>query len=37
LRNDLPDTAAMKQPISLRWQAASHYHTAVLAPDLFGD
>lgn len=27
----------MTQPISLRWQSASRYHTAVLAPDLFGE
>lgn len=27
----------MKQPLSLRWQSSSRYHTAMLTPDLFGD
>lgn len=26
----------MKQPMSLRWQSSSRYHTAMLTPDLFG-
>ncbi len=26
----------MKQPLSLRWQSSSRYHTAILTPDLFG-
>jgi hypothetical protein len=26
----------MKQPLTLRWKNARHYHTAMLTPDLFG-
>lgn len=26
----------MKQPMTLRWQSSSRYHTALLTPDLFG-
>lgn len=26
----------MKQPLTLRWKSARHYHTALLTPDLFG-
>ncbi len=26
----------MKQPLTLRWKTARHYHTALLTPDLFG-
>lgn len=26
----------MKPPLSLRWRSPSHYHTALLTPDLFG-
>lgn len=26
----------MEQPLTLRWQSAEHYYTAMLTPDLFG-